>query len=182
MLKALRNTHDSDQLARMVERAQCGDDKAFMILYRTYSRYVAGVVYRFIGYDEEIDDIVQETFVGVAKGIRKLENPEQLRPWIVKIAIRAAHRHLKRRVARQEVMTDYSADGDVGAVTSHERIQEILNILENLPLKLRIPWMLHRVEEMTIPEVSYVCGRSPATVKRRIAKAEQIIKGLLDVD
>ncbi len=59
----------------LVERAMRGDDQAFAAIYRRHARYVAGVAYRILGADSEVDDVVQETFVDAAKGLRRIEDP-----------------------------------------------------------------------------------------------------------
>ncbi|HEY8430134.1 MAG TPA: sigma factor, partial [Sandaracinaceae bacterium] len=47
----------------LVERARAGDERAFAKLYRRHAPYVAGVVYRLMGDELELDEIVQDTFV-----------------------------------------------------------------------------------------------------------------------
>ena len=45
-----------------------------------------------------------------------------------------------------------------------------------MPADLRIPWVLHRVERLSLPETAAACEVSLATVKRRIADAEARIE------
>ena len=52
--------------ALLVERATRGDDRAFATLYSRHVRYVAGVVYRVLGGDEELEDIVLDGRATVA--------------------------------------------------------------------------------------------------------------------
>jgi DNA-directed RNA polymerase specialized sigma24 family protein len=49
-----------------------------------------------------------------------------------------------------------------------------------VPTKYRVPWVLSRVEGMTLNEVADASGWSVATIKRRIAQAEQRLKRMLD--
>ena len=51
----------------------------FESLYAAHARYVAGVVYRIMGSDPEIDDIVQETFIDAMDGLAKLVDPGAVR-------------------------------------------------------------------------------------------------------
>lgn len=52
-------------------------------------------------------------------------------------------------------------------------VDELYEELERLSPDLRIPWTLHRVEQLTLPETARACELSLATVKRRIAEAEE---------
>jgi DNA-directed RNA polymerase specialized sigma24 family protein len=51
-----------------------------------------------------------------------------------------------------------------------------------LPGKLRVPWVLNRIADETLPEVATLCDTSLATVKRRIAEAEKRLKRRLDAE
>jgi RNA polymerase sigma-70 factor (ECF subfamily) len=157
----------------LVDRARAGDERAIRALYGRHARYVAGVVYRLMGNDAELDDIVQETFLDGLDALAALERPEALRAWLVTIAVRKAHKILARR-RRRHVL--HGLFRQFSAVSSDPRQGEpafdLYEALEELPVDLRIPWTLSRVEQWTLPEVARACSVSLATVKRRISEAE----------
>ena len=70
----------------LVVRIQSDDEAAFTELYLRHARYVARVVYRLMGDDAELDDIVQDTFVDAADGIASVHEPASIRRWLVVIA------------------------------------------------------------------------------------------------
>jgi RNA polymerase sigma-70 factor (ECF subfamily) len=146
-------------------------------LYAKYSRYVAGVVYRILGQDGDVDDIVQETFIDALEGLARLEDRSAVRAWLVTVAVRRTRRHLARRRRRSlfafwiaEVSPRASDPKDCAAV------DDLYDALSRIPEDLRIPWTLHRVEAMSLPETAAACEVSLATVKRRIAEAEARIE------
>jgi RNA polymerase sigma-70 factor (ECF subfamily) len=55
-------------------------------------------------------------------------------------------------------------------------VDELYDALSRVPADLRIPWVLHRVERLSLPETAAACEVSLATVKRRIADAEARIE------
>ena len=55
-------------------------------------------------------------------------------------------------------------------------VDELYDALSRVPADLRIPWVLHRVEHLSLPETAAACEVSLATVKRRIADAEERIE------
>jgi len=87
--------------ALLVERVQRDDEAAFRALYARHSHYIAGVVYRLMGDDAELDDIVEETFVDAAGGLGALEDPTSLRRWLVVVAVRKVKTLLGRRRRRR---------------------------------------------------------------------------------
>lgn len=143
-------------------------------LYDRHARYIAGVVHRILGgRDGEVDDIVQETFIDAIEGIARLEDPLAARAWLVSVAVRRTHRFLARR--RRRALFAFWTD-QVAARASDPRdrqpVDELYDALERIPADVRIPWVLHRIEQLSLPETAAACEVSLATVKRRIADAE----------
>lgn len=146
----------------------------FESLYAAHARYVAGVVYRIMGSDPEIDDIVQETFIDAMDGLAKLLDPGAVRAWLVTVAVRRTRRTLGRRRRRAMFLfwiADYAPRSS--DPRDREAADELYDALARIPEDLRIPWALHRVEQMSLPETALACEVSLATVKRRIADAQE---------
>jgi RNA polymerase sigma-70 factor (ECF subfamily) len=55
-------------------------------------------------------------------------------------------------------------------------VTELYQVLARMPAKLRVPWTLSRVEGGSLDEVAAWCDISLATVKRRIARADEYVK------
>jgi RNA polymerase sigma-70 factor (ECF subfamily) len=167
--------------ATLVERIRRQDDDAFALLYTRYSRYLAGVVYRLVGRDDEVDDILQESFVDAIQGIDKLQDASSLRWWLVTIAVRRVHRLLSSRRRRRWIMASFAKVVPQAHVPSVEcSAAEIQKAMETLPPKLRIPWALSRIEQQELTDVATACSISVATAKRRIASAEDRLRRRLD--
>jgi RNA polymerase sigma-70 factor (ECF subfamily) len=149
-------------------------DAAFEILYTRHARYIAGVVHRLMGDDGELDDIVQETFVDALEGLTRLCDPGATRAWLVTVAVRRTRRVLARR--RRRMMFAFW-EADFGPRSSDPRdrapVDELYDALSRVSADLRIPWVLHRIEHLSLPETAQACEVSLATVKRRIAEAEE---------
>jgi RNA polymerase sigma-70 factor (ECF subfamily) len=160
---------------RASERAVVADPLAdFDRLYALHARYVAGVVHRLMGTDGELEDIVQETFVDALHGLSRLEDPNAVRAWLVTVAVRRTRRLLTKR--RRRMIFAFGML-DAAPTSSDPRtrssVDDLYDALGRLPADLRLPWSLHRIERLSIPETAAACEVSPATVKRRIADAEE---------
>jgi RNA polymerase sigma-70 factor (ECF subfamily) len=151
----------------------------FAALYAAHARYIAGVVHRILGgADSEVDDLVQETFIDAIEGIGNLHEPLAARAWLVTVAVRHARRVLGRR-RRRAFFAFLAKDYAPRASDPRDRqpVDDLYDALERLPTDLRIPWVLHRIEQLNLPETATACEVSLATVKRRIAEAEQRLEG-----
>ncbi len=160
--------------AALVERARQADQAAFAALYQRHARYLAGVVYRLMGDDAELDDIIQETFLQASSALSGLLQPELVRPWLVTIAVRRVHRHLARRRRRWFLFVSLAQIGArVSDPADRCEVDDLYDALDRLSKDLRVPWVLHRIEQFSLVEVAHACSVSLATVKRRIAEAER---------
>jgi RNA polymerase sigma-70 factor, ECF subfamily len=163
--------------ATLVARVKQGDDAAFSALYRRYARHVAGVVYRLLGDDAQLDDIVQETFVIGLRRIEGLREPAALKRWLTTIAVRRVKRQLahryKHRELQGELRTTMPRVSDPAQVAEVHALYEALG---KLPAKLRTPWTLHHIEGQTLPRVAEMCDSSLTSVKRHIAAASERLR------
>lgn len=145
-------------------------------LYEKHARYIAGVVHRILGGREkgEVDDIVQETFLDAFEGIAKIDDPLAARAWLVTVAVRRTRRFLGRR-RRHALFMFWAKDYAPRSSDPRDRqpVDDLYDALERIPADLWIPWSLHRIEQMSLPETAQICEVSLATVKRRIAEADE---------
>jgi RNA polymerase sigma-70 factor (ECF subfamily) len=167
--------------AILVERVLQGDERAFASLYTRHARYIAGVVYGILGGDEELDDIVQEVFITAAQHLRGLKEPAYFRTWLVKISIRHARRKSSRRKRMRMLHFWASQEKESTYDPRNQHLpMELVAAMDEVPERLLLPWFLQRIEGRSLGEITEVSGASLATVKRRIARAEQILRGKLD--
>lgn len=159
--------------AALVERAVAGEEQAITALYQRHAGYVARVVHRILGRDADLDDVVQETFVEGLRQLRTLKDPAKLRSFLVTIAVRRVHARftLRRRVQRLAAQL-FHLGPTVSDPAGNDRVHALYELLDRQPAKHRIAWVLHRIEEHTLPEVAEQTGASLATVKRWIAQVD----------
>jgi RNA polymerase sigma-70 factor (ECF subfamily) len=166
----------------LLERIREQDGEAFVVLYTRYARYLAGVVYRLLGTDDEVDDILQESFVDAMQGINRLRDAASLRWWLVTIAVRRVQRVLSSRQRRHWMTSSLSKIAPTNHVPAVDgSASDIKGALDALPAKLRVPWVLSRIEEQELTDIAAGCSISVATAKRRIALAEERLRRRLDV-
>lgn len=163
--------------AELIERAKRGDELAYAQLYKRHARRVAAIVYRLLGSDHHLEDIVQETFVIALRQLNGLREPAALGGWLRTIAVRRVQRHLTQRYKQRAIGDELAMQ--IPRVRSSDASEEIVALyqaLAKLPDKLRLPWMLHHIEGETLPAVAAMCETSLTSVKRRIAKAKEHLR------
>jgi RNA polymerase sigma-70 factor (ECF subfamily) len=125
-------------------------------------RYLAGVVG-----PADADDVLQEVLVLAFRKLHWLHEAELFRPWLFRIASRAAFRHVKKE-RRRSVQEDEFAMLENVQAPSDELLQQ-LAIIETISPASRAVLVLHFQEEMSLPEVAAVLEIPLGTVKSRLA-------------
>lgn len=167
----LRQIELSDEM--LVERAALGDERALGTLFHRHARYVAGVAFRLLGRDAEVDDVVQDTFLAAGQHLASLRSASAVRPWLARIAAREACRRINSRSRLRRFFEGVRVtSAPHSEPNSLHPVSELAHALDQLPAELRIPWVLHHVEGETLPAVASLARVSLATIKRRIAEAD----------
>jgi RNA polymerase sigma-70 factor (ECF subfamily) len=168
----------------LVARALDGDRWSREVIYRRHAPSLLGMAIRLTSNRHEAEEIVQETFVTGFEQLHTLREPAALRAWLGQIAVRLVHGAVRKRRFLRVLGLDRGADDATMAslaapdVPGEQRAELALldRVLGKLRAPIRIAWMLRRVEGLELTEVASMTDCSLATVKRRIAEAEALIK------
>ena len=151
-------------------------------LFRRYAPYVATIGLRLLGRDDELDDLVQDVFIDAHRGLHQLRSPEAIKGWLARIAVRRATRRLRRRRLRAFLSLEaLPPDARLAAAeaTPDQRayVTFIYRLIERIPVRQRVAWVLKHVEGETLDSIAELCGCSKTTVQRRLRAAERSLEG-----
>jgi RNA polymerase sigma-70 factor (ECF subfamily) len=79
--------HDETAL---LSRLRAGDERAFEALVAKHDGALRRVARTFVRTDSAVDDVVQETWLGVVRGLDAFEGRSSLRTWIFRILVNQA--------------------------------------------------------------------------------------------
>jgi RNA polymerase sigma-70 factor, ECF subfamily len=99
----------------LVEGLRAGDEAAFAAVMRMYGRGMLRVAEMYVSSRAVAEDVVQEAWVGVLKGIGRFEGRSSLKTWLYRIVANTA----KTRGVRESRSVPFSSlgdDGDEGTV------------------------------------------------------------------
>jgi RNA polymerase sigma-70 factor, ECF subfamily len=157
--------------------AREGNPRAATLIWDRYAGLVRGVLHRSIGPDRDVDDLLQEVFIGFFKNVGSLRDTASLRPFLVGIAMRTALTELRRRRVRRWLRL--SNDGVLpetpalsGDPRATEAVRRLYAVLDELPARERLAFVLRHAEGNELTETAALLGVSLATVKRVLHRAE----------
>ncbi len=173
----VRRIGDRDD-ASLAQALQQGHPAAPAELFDRYGNHIQRVLVNVMGVDQEIPDLVHETFARAFKNIGQLEDGERLKAWLTRIAVFTA-RGLIRSRSRKRWLRYFSPEempegrALVARAEDREAVQATYAALDQLHADVRLPFALRYIEGMELKDVAQACDCSLATVKRRISKAEK---------
>ncbi|HVZ73664.1 MAG TPA: RNA polymerase sigma factor [Polyangia bacterium] len=175
---------DPAQDGELVRRAANGDRWSREVLYRRHAGYLIGVAVRLLANRGDAEEIVQETFVAAFERLETLRDATALRSWLAQIAVNLVRHRLRRlRLARLVGLDRGADDATLEALAApglHPEACAELALLDRalagLGADRRIAWMLRHVEGLELTEVASACSCSLATIKRRLADADAVVR------
>jgi RNA polymerase sigma-70 factor (ECF subfamily) len=163
--------------AELVELARARDPRAATLVWDRYAHLIRGVLHRSLGPRHEVEDLMQDVFMGFFRNVGSLRDPSSLRPFLVGIALRTARTCLrKQRVRRWLRLSDDGALPDVAWAGEDPRARDAVTrlyiVLDELPDRERLAFVLRHAEGHELTETAALLGVSLATVKRMLQRAE----------
>lgn len=151
-------------------RAQVGDREAIEALLRSAQPLLTRYVRAIVG-AADAEDVTQDVMVLIYRKLWMLSTPDLWRPWMYRIASRAAFQYLKKRRRwpdhlRDDEALDELPAQDLAAISP--RVDALLEDSRVTPAS-RAVLALHFKEEMTLAEVAAVLNVPLGTVKSRLA-------------
>jgi len=144
---------------------------------------------RFTGDPESADDLLQETFLRIDRGLPGFQGRSSPKTWAFSIATRVAIDAHRRQQAfppaapiePDDDLPDAGLDVDERLVID-EMNECIRQEIDALPVDYRAAMILHDLEGLTVAQTAGILGCTLATAKIRIHRARQRLKQFLKRD
>jgi RNA polymerase sigma-70 factor (ECF subfamily) len=176
---------DDATLARYVLSA---DPRAATALWNTYVHLVRGILRRMLGRSEDVEDVVQDTFMGLFRTLGGLRQPEALRSFVVGATLRVGRNELRRRrMLRRMALTPVEALPDIGYdggadLQARRAMMRLCEVLGTIDDRGRTAFVLRHVEGLELAEVAASLGCSLATAKRSLARVRGRLRAMVAHD
>jgi RNA polymerase sigma-70 factor (ECF subfamily) len=161
-----------------------GDREAFEEVVRRTHKHVYTQALRLVGDRQEAEDVAQEAYLRVFRGLAGFRGDAQFETWLYRIVSNAAMSHLRKRRRFAELVLDSSEES--GEPPSSIQVAEeavdrdaLTNALESLPPSLRVVVILKDVYGLSCREIGDQIGVSEGAVKVRLHRARRRLKEML---
>jgi RNA polymerase sigma-70 factor (ECF subfamily) len=164
--------------AELIAACVAGDVAAQRALFRREYPRVNATVFRLVGSARDADDLVQETFIAVFRGITRFRGDSKLSTWVDRIAVRVVFHHIRARGTAPiplDVIGDVEGSGGSMESQAHARdgLRRLYAALSELSPESRTAFALYAIDGRSIAEVAQVTQTSFVAAKCRIWRARR---------
>jgi RNA polymerase sigma-70 factor, ECF subfamily len=164
----------------LVLRCQVGDRGAFEELVRHAQPRLERFLRKMLTGEANVDDVIQDVWMDVLRGIGRLSDPAALLPWLYRIAHNRAFSMLRRRRPMAVIDDDdVQAPGEETSFTFEDR-QAVHAAMDQLAAEHREVLLLRFMEDLSYEEIAEVTGCQLGTVRSRIHNAKRQLRRILE--
>jgi len=181
--------------SKLVARCQEGDPLAFEELVRKYQQSVTNLVYHYIGYKNDVEDIAQKIFIKIYYSLPKFDIKRPFFPWLYRISINQCYDELRH--ARRSKMYTFSelnledansiekliSQNEISTRSDENRaeIQALMHkLLAHLPDHQRKVIILRDIEAIPYAKMAAILKCTEQAARLKVFRARNRLKTILE--
>lgn len=171
---------DYTECTELAKRVVSGDRSAQRELFRQLRGSVHGTLYRVLGSNEYMEDLIQDSFIEIFRSLPHYRGESLLNTWADRIAARVAFHHLKRKKPRREKEKAFApvqlhVVGSSPEEHAHHRegLKRLYALLRRMKAEDHVALALFMVDGRSLDEVALITGVSLVAAKNRVSRARR---------
>ncbi|HEX7180207.1 MAG TPA: sigma-70 family RNA polymerase sigma factor [Thermoanaerobaculia bacterium] len=171
--------------AELMERVRSGDRDAFTDVVDRHKDAVVNYLTRLTGNRDRAEDLAQETFLRLFRSASSYTEQGLLRAYLYRIATNLV-RSEERRERRLRVLLpflggrEHTEPAAPSGLLLQELHREVTGAVAALPLRYRVPLVLHEIEGWSYADIAEELSCREGTVKSRIHRGRQHLRQKLE--
>jgi len=166
-----------------VDKVLAGDASAFAFIVRRWQGPLVNLAYRFCRDRSRAEDLAQEAFLRVFRGLRKWRRDAAFSTWLFAIATNLFRSEIRRSppfgALRPDDLESAGAVTLEDAAASAEGAERVHRLVQSLPPKYRDVLILFYFHEMDVLQTARSLQLPEGTVKARLSRARNLLRDKL---
>ena len=171
----------------LVERCRSGDEAAFRELVDRYKDLVFGLIARTVQDRSRAEDLAQDAFLRVHRGLPYFRGEARLSTWIYRIVVNVCTEQRAHPMATVSLDDDRArsrpmlgaSDPQFGDLEVRERLEKAI---ARLPVHYRLLIAGHYLEGVQYEELAEALDLPLGTVKTQLHRAKRQLRRLLETE
>jgi len=181
-------TRRSYTTTELVVACQASEREAQSQFYLKYRGEVARTVYKVLGPDADMEDVIQDVFIEVFRCIHKFKGKAKVTTWLYRVCVNVALQRLRKRKRRPEGYQlpeeeQPNFETPLREMERKENNRIVYEILDTIAPKKRVVFVLHEIMGLESKEISELVQANVLTVRTRLHYArKEFYKKLLETE
>ncbi len=168
--------------SELIARAQAGDVEAFCLLAANHQRSLYLLALKFSGNHHDAEDLTQEAMLSAFRSIKQFKGMSSFHTWLSRIMVNAFLNQKRKNdplagSQRQETTEEaFEVSWRLSRPIHHSEkaatngllVQQVLGMLESIPPRQRLMFLMKHQEGLTCEEIAESMGTSVGTVKKTL--------------
>ena len=167
----------------LVDRLRRGDASAMGEVYACYANYLTAVCSRYIIEDEDIRDVLQESFIKIITKADTFhyEGEGSLKAWVTQVTVNEALQHLRNQKRKgmvgfdDERIEDKAELADETPPINDIPTEVLMEMIRNLPPGYRTVFNLYVIEGKRHKEIAELLGIQEQTSASQLMRARRLL-------
>jgi RNA polymerase sigma factor (sigma-70 family) len=167
----------------LITGCQKGSRSHQKALYDRYCRKMMTVCLRYSKAQDEAEDILQEGFVKVFKGITSFRGDSKLETWITRIMVNTALNARRRKMylfPMVDIEDTNLPEEEVSLSGIH--FTQLISMIQSLPQGCQLVFNMFAIEGFSHKEIAEQLGISEGTSKSQFSRAKALLQKKLQND
>ena len=168
--------------SELIDRAQRGDVDAFCVLATNHQRSLYLLALKYCGNHHDAEDLTQEVMLNAFRSIKQFRGMASFHTWLSRIMVNAFLNRKRKNdplaVSQRQETTEEAFEASWGihrpahvaeqTATNGLVAQQVFDLLNGIPPRQRLMFLMKHQEGMTCEEIAAVMGTSVGTVKKTL--------------
>lgn len=176
MILPFRKKSDEE---RLLEKVKQGDANACEQMYHRYVCYLSAICSRYLIHDDDIRDVLQESFLKVFSSIHTFSyrGEGSLKAWMARIVLNETLNFIKnnKKLDVVEIQPAHAAIADDAVQTADVPTEVLYGFIRELPQGYRTVFNLYVIENKSHKEIAELLGISTGTSASQLYKAKALL-------
>lgn len=173
---------DSEQIfdELLIIRCQERDEEAVSLLWKRWQPRILKWSFDFLKDQDLADEIAQESWISIFKGISKLKDPALFRSWAYRIVQRRSMDYFRLKQKEQSLVKEMGKEQielDTEPIT--DQVEVMLRTIKELPEMQQQMLRLFYLEKYSVKGIAKLMELPEGTIKSRLFHARQLLKNKL---
>ena len=154
-------------------------EKQFDYVYNEYAKELYNIAYGYTRNRDDSIDIMQNAYVILLESNKKFESNEHIKYFLIRVTINESLDLLKS-ASKKRVIKNNDVVVNFPETKKEELPYDLSEIVNTLPEKYKTIIILHYYDDMKIKDISNVLNISEPAVKKRLERARNLLKEIIE--